>query len=215
MSERAMRGRDALSLLILLSGTCRGIGVAGAAPLPASRVIVTDLDGDRQVERVVLQADRDPSVSVWRGNRCLWRGVPRRWKPWKLATADVDGDGRREIVVGVHKATRYFPRPHNCLFIYGFDGRTVRPKWLGSSLSRPFEDFAFANLDGDRAEKLVSVEITRRGTRCLVVYSWNGFGFTAEWQRGEWKTARLLETGPGRIVLQSDSRRVPVSRRMP
>jgi hypothetical protein len=214
MSERAMRGRCALALLFLLTGACRGKGVVAAAPLSASRVIVADLDGDGRAERVELRADRDPSVSVWRGSRCLWRGVPRRWRPWKLMTADVDGDGRREIVVGVHKSTRYFPRPHNCLFIYGFDGRTVRPKWLGSSLSRPFEDFAFANLDGDRAEELVSVEITRRGTRCLVVYSWNGFGFTADWQRGEWKTARLLETRPGRIVLQADSRRVPVSRRM-
>jgi hypothetical protein len=191
-----------------------GIGAANALPLSGPRVLVADLDGDGRAERVILQADQDPSLGVWHGDRCLWQGVPKRWQPWKLAIADVDGDGQREIVVGVHKSTRYFPRPHPCLFIYSFDGRTVRPKWLGSSLSRPFVDFAFANLDRDRAEELISIETTRQGKRCLVVYSWNGFGFTADWQRGEWTTARLHQTSSGRIVLQADSRRLTVSRRM-
>jgi len=67
MSARAMRARYALTLLLLLTGSYRGIGVAGAAPISASRVLVVDLDGDGRAERVELRADRDPSVSVWRG----------------------------------------------------------------------------------------------------------------------------------------------------
>src|SRR5258708_16204820 len=68
---------------------------------------------------------------------------------------------RDDLVTGVQTCAL----PISCLFIYSFDGRTVRPKWLGSSLSRPFVDFAFANLDRDRAEELISIETTRQGKR--------------------------------------------------
>jgi hypothetical protein len=44
----------------------------------------------------------------------------------------------------------------------------------------------------------------------VTAYSWNGFGFTADWQRGNWKTARLLESSAGRVLLEADSRRIPV-----
>jgi hypothetical protein len=209
-----MSGCHLLLLLLTLPAAGARAGGASAVPPSATRVIAADLDADGRGERVVLEPDQDPSLTVWRGKRCLWRGVPRRWRPWKLAVADVDGDGRREIVVGVHKSTRYFPRPHHCLFIYRFDGRTVHPLWLGSSLSQPFVDFTFANLDRDRAEELIAVETNRQGKQCVVVYSWNGFGFTADWQQGAWHSARLLQTRPGRIVLLADSRRVLVSRRM-
>jgi hypothetical protein len=92
------------------------------------------------------------------GGKLLHRDVPQRWKPWKLAIADVDGNGRKEIVLGVHKGTRFFPQPHNCLFVFNWDGLKTSPKWLGSSLSKPFSDFTFANLDNDRALELLSVE---------------------------------------------------------
>jgi hypothetical protein len=199
------------SVLFLL-----GFGSVAYASRPSieRRVLIVDLDRDGRAERVVLDTRQDPSLAVWRENHRLWHGVPRRWEPWKLRTADVDGDGRREIVVGLWKSTRFFPRPHNCLFVYRFDGRTVHPRWLGSALSKPFLDFAFSNLDDDRADELIAVEITRNRKHCLVVYSWSGFGFVADWQRGSWTQARLLETNQGRIMLIADSQRIPLSRKV-
>ena len=94
-------------------------------PTPGPQVIVADLDRDGRVERVVLDPGRDPALAVWRGGRRLWQGVPRRWRPWKLQIADMEGDGRREIIVGVQKSTHFFPRPHHCLFIYRFDGQLL------------------------------------------------------------------------------------------
>ena len=145
------------------------VRVAMTRPTPGPQVIVADLDRDGRVERVVLDPGRDPALAVWRGNQRLWQGVPRRWQPWKLKIADMDGDGRREIIVGVQKSTHFFPWPHHCLFIYRFDGRTVQPVWLGSSLSQPFIDFTFARTGSRHAEKLIALEITREGRRCVTV----------------------------------------------
>jgi len=182
---------------------------AAAAASPGGRfVLLRDLDGDERRERVVLRPARNLALSVRRGHRLLWRGIPRRWKPWKLAIADVDGDGKCEIVLGVHKATRFFPKPHDCLFVYGWDGRRAYPKWLGSALSKPFTDFALADLDGDGRDELVSVERTRDDRRCLVVYSWRGFGFAGEQRPGTWKHLRIVASGRGRVLLLADGKRL-------
>jgi hypothetical protein len=174
----------------------------------ASTEVESDLDGDGKTERIALNAGLAETVSVWHSGKRLWQGVPKKWKPWKLTTADVDGDGKREIVVGVHKPTRFFPKPHNCLFVYGWDGKQAFPKWLGSSLSRPFTDFIFGNLDDDKADELVSVETTRDGKRCAAVYSWNQFGFVMDWQCGAWKTVRLVEAKEGKVVVEAEGKRI-------
>ena len=171
-----------------------------------------DLDGDGQVERVVLDPTRDPVLSVWQGGRLLWSGVPKKWKPWKLTTADVDGDGARELLLGVHKSTRFFPSPHNCLFVYGWDGTRVFPKWLGSSLGRPFTDFGCANVDGDEEAELVAVERTRGGKRSLAIYSWCGFGFEFDGERGPWEDVELLGGADKHLRVRADGRRISLGR---
>ncbi|HEY0378587.1 MAG TPA: VCBS repeat-containing protein [Pyrinomonadaceae bacterium] len=170
--------------------------------------VETDLDGDGRVERITLDSTRDPAVRVSHGRRLLWEGVHGRWRPWKLAVADVDGDGRKEIVVGVFKATKFIPRPHNCLFIYEWDGRRGAPKWLGSTLSRPFTDFGFADANGDGRDELYALETRRDGRQSLAAYSWNGFGFTQDWQRGDWLRAALVSVTRDEIKLEADGERV-------
>ncbi|HEX8173791.1 MAG TPA: VCBS repeat-containing protein [Pyrinomonadaceae bacterium] len=197
------------AVLILLLSTF----LSGPAHDSSSGILSleSDLDGDGQKERVVLDKESEPSLSVRHGGTVLWRGVPARWKPWRLMVADVDGDGRREIAVGVYKSTRFFPKPHNCLFLYSWDGRTASKKWLGSSLSRPFIDFTFADLDGDREEELAAIEMKRDGRLCLAVYSWNGFGFTLDWQRGDWQLARLVKASKEGITVEADGAQVTLT----
>jgi hypothetical protein len=192
-------------IFIFLLITCAASVTFGRSVVDS---LESDLDGDGRRELISLYKESDPALSIRHGRRVLWRGVPARWRPWKLAVADVDGDGRREIVVGVYKSTRYFPKPHNCLFIYGWDGRRAHPKWLGSSLSRPFVDFAFVDSNGDGQEELAAIEIKRDGRRCIALYSWNGFGFTLDWQRGDWQEARLIEAASGRIIIEADGTRL-------
>jgi hypothetical protein len=193
------------AIFIFLFITCTPCVMFGRASITSMEV---DLDGDGTSERIILDKDQESTLSVRHGKRLLWTGVPARWKPWKLAVADVDGDGRREIIVGVYKSTRFFPRPHNCLFIYAWDGQRVRPKWLGSSLSKPFLDFAFLDANAYGQQELASIEIKRDKRLCLALYSWNGFGFTLEGQRGDWQEARLIEAARDRIVVEADGSRL-------
>jgi len=173
--------------------------------------IHTDLDGDGVIEHIKLDDKRDPSLSIRSGRGIIWQGVHRRWKPWKLVVADVDGDGRREIIVAVFKATRYLPRPHNCLFVYGWSGSRAYPKWLGSTLSKPFTEFAFANLDDDLEDELVAIETLRAGRHCVSVYSWNGFGFTLDRQQGSWGQARIIANDTNSVVIEADGQRITIN----
>lgn len=198
-----LAARAILTLLFVTSAFDLSAAPSGIVSLEA------DLDGDGRLERIRLDKESDPSLTVLHGKRVVWRGVPARWKPWKLMVADVDGDGRREIVVGVYKPTRFFPKAHNCLFIYGWDGQAAHPFWLGSTLSRPFLDFAF--VEGKPLNRLLAIETKRDGRVCLAAYTWNGFGFTQDWQRGDWADARLVETARDHVVIEADGARLFVT----
>ena len=165
-----------------------------------------DLDFDGKSEEIILDGGQEKTLQIRRGNKILWQGVPRHWKPWKLAIADVDGDGNREIIVGVFKATKFFRKPHNCLFIYGFSSERAYPKWLGSSLSQPFSDFIFVESDCENGVELIALETALDGKMSFGVYRWNGFGFTLERRRGDWLSARILDSENGNFLIQADGK---------
>lgn len=184
-----------------------------AAPLAAqgyNKTLKIDLDRDGKKETLVLDAKRDPSLSIYQGKRKTWSGIPRRWKPWKMTTGDVDGDGKLDIILGVHKSTRFMPFEHNCLFVWGFDGKQATKKWLGSSLSKPFSDFLAFDIDGDGEDELIALEQKQNGKKCIVVYSWIGFGFASDWQSGDWKKAKLQRAAKNKIIVEADGKTVSV-----
>lgn len=181
--------------------------IVGSFPSQASSlraVIDSDLDRDGRIERIDLDSEREMTLRIMRGGEAVWSGVPGKWKPWKLQIADVDGDGKLEIAIGVFKSTKFFPKPHNCLFIYGWSGDEVFPKWLGSSLGRPFTDFLFADLDDGPGNELLAIETARDGRKGAAIYRWDSFGFTLVRRKGEWANAAILDAGKGRISILAD-----------
>ncbi len=177
-----------------------------------SKAIETDLDSDGKFERINLKNNRQNTLQIRHGKKLLWEGVPMRWKPWKLQIADVDGDGINEIIVGVYKPTKFFPKPHNCLFVYGWRNNKAYPKWLGSSLSRPFTDFQFANLDGEKGDELIALETTLKGKKSLGIYRWDSFGFTLQKKRGEWKNIESFEVKNGNISVEADGKNILIEK---
>ena len=88
---------------------------------------------------------------------------------YRFATADIDGDGTTDAVVGVFKASRYFATPSRRVFIFkNFNGK-VRPLWLGSRLGGELVDFAVVG------NTIRAIEQTEQGY-AVSDYMWKGFG---------------------------------------
>jgi hypothetical protein len=156
------------------------LGRARIEHAAVKQILLSPLGGKTCVA-VLLEGPQD-AVRLYdvgrRGLDEMWRGISASLNPWKIAFVDVDGDGAEEIAVGVYKKARFHPVMANRLFIFGWDGQDVYPRWMGSRLSRPFSDFAFADFGG--GTKLIAIEETRDGGDELGIYVWDDFGFAAE-----------------------------------
>lgn len=135
-----------------------------------------DLDGDGIVENLVLSGNNG-RLTVTSGGNEIYSIELGSLNPWKIQTADVDGDGKIEISIGVLKTTGTDPVMRKRPFIYSWGETGLRPKWLGSRLSKPFDDYIFHDLDGDGLDELISIERLADGRKVLNAYKWKGFGF--------------------------------------
>ena len=167
-ADRALwtvEARGASHRVARLPGRGRSLAVA---PGPGA-IVAVSTDGVREGV-TVYGVGRDRA-------RRLGGGVEPRRVRGRVAIGDGDGDGRFEVLVLVTGRTRFDARERLRPFVYGWDGTRLYPKWLGSRLSRPFDDAVLGNVDGDAAAELVAVEHTRDGRRELAAYDWSGFGF--------------------------------------
>lgn len=195
----------------MLTLTLGAVGPAGKAetpPRPVRSEISTDLLGTGNRVRIRLDPASATPVVVIDVGRKVAVPVKSRWRPWRIRVADLGGDGRREIVVAVFKPTHYILKPHNCLFVYRYDGRQAYALWQGSTLGRPFTDFTFGHIGTGEGERLVTLDVWLDGKRGVSVHRWNGFGFRREALWGRWKRARLVGIQNGRIVVIADGRRI-------
>jgi hypothetical protein len=135
-------------------------------------LLLTSDNGNEYGEYIrILSWDQKDSMNE------IYKADFARIKPWKVQTADVDGDGKMEVSLGVYKTATFDPKPAKRPFIYNWNPHGLTPKWLGSRLSRPFEDYIFADINNDRKDELISVELTHDNKKVVNSYSWKGFGF--------------------------------------
>ena len=104
--------------------------------------------------------------------RDVWR-LP--YPTYAFATADVDGDGSIDAMVGVVKPTRFDPRMARRLFVFRNVRGRIRPLWLGSRLCGHLQDFRT-----DSRDRLLTLERDRHGTWFVGSYVWQSFGFTLD-----------------------------------
>jgi len=105
-------------------------------------------------------------------------GYDSTWHPWLLEAGKMGG--RPVLFVGALKAVHFDQREANRpqLFeIVSTEPLLMRPMWLGSSLSRLFEDASLVDSDGDGEDELAAVEWTRDGQFMVQLYTWRGSGF--------------------------------------
>ena len=93
---------------------------------------------------------------------------------YRMETGDVDGNGTIEALVGVIKATRFYPEKGRRLFIFKNYQGLVRPMWLGSKLGGILQDFHF------REGRVRSLETNAKGQYTVAEYCWDDFGLVFE-----------------------------------
>lgn len=118
--------------------------------------------------------------------------------PWKVQTCDVDGDGQKEISLGVYKETQFHPVMDKRPFIYEWQESGIFPKWRGSRLSRPFSDYIFSDMDDSGTDELIAIEVLESGEKILHAYKWKGFGFEGVGESLPYRdieTIKIIEEG--------------------
>jgi hypothetical protein len=97
-------------------------------------------------------------------------------RPWKIQVCDVDGDKKPDISIGVYKTTLFHPEMAKRPFIYNWENGFISPKWLGSRLSQPLDDYVFCDVDKDGMDEIIAIENTVDNKKVIGVYKWKGFG---------------------------------------
>lgn len=95
------------------------------------------------------------------------------YQSYRLDTADVNHDGRTEILIGLIKPTEFDPFEKKRLFILRIDDGQLRPLWLGSKVCQQLVDFKTTANGGVR-----TLEQTKEGNFAIGIYEWQGFGLT-------------------------------------
>lgn len=102
---------------------------------------------------------------------------------YQFQVGDIDGNGLQDAVVGVVKATRFYPQPARRLFIFkNFHGK-VRPMWMGSHLGGILEYFRVITVDDEEGATrtlIRSLQTTKSGRFVVADYRWQGFGMGFE-----------------------------------
>lgn len=174
--------------------------------------VKNDLDGDGTPEVIAITRkslkdghpmDGEIVVLQLQGNhfKAVWR--QKKLNPWKLQIGDVDKDSKREIIAGVWKKSPKDPVMAKRTFVYSWNGKRMLPKWLGSRLSRRFDDFAVCDINHDGMAELVSLEIMPKRQHRVAAYRWLSFGF--EWLGCSEIKKELISVNPerGGIVVRS------------
>lgn len=93
------------------------------------------------------------------------------FQPYQLDTADVNRDGRTDILVGLIKDTRFDPGEKRRLFILQIDEGNLRPLWLGSRTCQQLINFRSVTKG-----IVATLEKTKAGNFAVGTYRWEGFG---------------------------------------
>lgn len=97
--------------------------------------------------------------------------------PLKVQLGDVNGDGVNEVAICVYKTAEFHPVMAKRPFFFDLVEGNLIPVWLGSRLSRPFDDYILYDINADSVDEIVAIERLEDDRRVIAVYNWRGFGF--------------------------------------
>lgn len=92
-----------------------------------------------------------------------------------LQTGDINYDGKTDFCVGIIKPTPFDSVLKKRLFIFQIDRNYIRPLWLGSRLSHPYEKFIILK-DPENKNCIRAIEKENKNLYCITEYKWGSFG---------------------------------------
>jgi len=160
-------------------------------------------------------------LTITDGSKLIWQS-PTDWWVDNFALADSDGDGRVNLNLSVWKSGDFgSSKPFwikendlsikNHFFVFDFVNSQVKPIWQSSNLTAPNCQFAFADLDDDGLNELITLEgdylpsLECRGNH-LAIWKWNGWGFSNEWrsEKGDYSSFEINKIS-GKTYIMSNS----------
>ncbi len=117
--------------------------------------------------------------------------------PMKVQLGDINGDGVDEVAVCVYKTAKFHPVMAKRPFFFDLAEGNLIPVWLGSRLSRPFDDYILYDLNDNGMDEIISIEQLEDGRRVVAVYNWKGFGFEILAQSEAFDGELCFDTVPG------------------
>jgi hypothetical protein len=151
-----------------------------------------------------------------------WQSKPE-WKVTEAISADLDRDGRTELVMVVWRPHKTWPidsflpsggriadfhdrSGSSChLILVGWDGEKYRELWAGSSLIDPVFSIQAADIDQNGSAELVTLEgkyDNKNTVGHLTVWDWSGFGFRLRArQQGAFSDFGIVSTDNGVLIV--------------
>lgn len=93
---------------------------------------------------------------------------------YQFQVGDIDGDGSRDLCLGVDIVAPYDPVKRKRLFLYRIDEGYIRPLWLGTHVGMELQDFRI--IEGDGKSVIRTLETDEEGLFYVGRYRWAGFG---------------------------------------
>lgn len=180
-----------------------------------------DLNADGIPETLALTGDHLAILSAYGS---VWES-PAGWNVVQSAFTELDQDGMPEAALLIWRPFQPWPvdefLPHggriddfhdrqgnSChLILIGWIHGGYGELWAGSALADPITAFAVADLDGDSAQELITLEgryADNRSSpaRTIKVWEWNGFGFSVvSYMEGSFPLLVLVREENGRILI--------------
>ncbi|GAB5527551.1 MAG: hypothetical protein Roseis2KO_54230 [Roseivirga sp.] len=93
----------------------------------------------------------------------------------QLMMADIDNDGRQELMLNIRKAVDFDKEPKNRLNIFDIDSDgSIKAQWLGTKFLRDLESFKVIKMNERNYLKTTETEAEASYQR---IYEWDEFGF--------------------------------------
>jgi len=142
-------------------------------------IVAGDPDGDGKNE--VVWSSYDPGLFVGNANTQTMESVPDDFNgPFRIAVADLNGDGRLEMVVTSATANSHYSSGVGSAYVFDYETHRLIAKLpIPNYLS--ISQMAIGQVDGDAAKEIVLLTADYQGGQVLV---YDGVTFALEWSSG-------------------------------